>query len=156
MLPYKALAYAHLSFEKNTMSPTFNWPVRVYYEDTDAEGVVYYANYLKFYERARTEWLRSLGISQEILKNRHNIIFVVKNVSIDYRRSALLDDELIVTAQVAQLKGASILFEQTVWRDGDELNKCTVTIVCVDGKPIRPTAIPDEVAQKMRQGLTGN
>ncbi len=138
------------------MSPTFNWPVRVYYEDTDAEGVVYYANYLKFYERARTEWLRSLGISQEILKNRHNIVFVVKNVSIDYRRSALLDDELTVTAQVAQLKGASILFEQTVLRDGDELNKCTVTIVCVDGKTIRPVAIPDEVAQKMRLGLTVN
>ena len=86
------------------MPSLFNWPVRVYYEDTDAEGVVYYANYLKFYERSRTEWLRSLGISQEILKNRHNIIFVVKNVSIDYRRPALLDDELTVTAEVAQLK----------------------------------------------------
>lgn len=80
------------------MSSLFEWPVRVYYEDTDAEGVVYYANYLKFYERTRTEWLRSLGISQEILKNKHNIIFVVKNVSIDYRRPALLDDELTVTA----------------------------------------------------------
>lgn len=138
------------------MPSLFNWPVRVYYEDTDAEGVVYYANYLKFYERARTEWLRSLGISQEILKNRHNIIFMVKNVSLDYRRPALLDDELTVTAGVAQLKGASMLFEHTVLRDGDELNKCSVTIVCVDGKTIRPTAIPDEIAQKMREGLAGN
>lgn len=142
--------------KKDTMSSLFNWPVRVYYEDTDAEGVVYYANYLKFYERTRTEWLRSLGISQEILKNKHNIIFVVKNVSIDYRRPALLDDELRVTAQVVQLKGASMLFEHTVLRDGDELNKCSVTIVCVDGKTIRPTAIPDEIAKKMHEGLTGN
>ncbi len=142
--------------KKDTMSPTFNWPVRVYYEDTDAEGVVYYANYLRFYERARTEWLRSLGISQETLKNKHNIIFVVKNVSIDYRRSALLDDELIVTAKVAQLRGASMLFEQTVLRDGDELNKCTVTIVCVDGTTIRPVAIPDEIAQKMSKALAGD
>ena len=140
----------------DTMSSLFNWPVRVYYEDTDAEGVVYYANYLKFYERARTEWLRSLGISQEILKNKHNIIFVVKDVSIDYRRSALLDDELVVTAKVAQLKGASILFDQTVLRDGDELNKCSVTIVCVDGNTIRPKAIPDEISKKMYQGLAGN
>lgn len=138
------------------MSSLFKWPVRVYYEDTDAEGVVYYANYLKFYERARTEWLRSLGISQETLKNRHNIIFVVKNVSIDYRRSALLDDELIVTAEIVQLKGASILFEQTVLKDGDELNKCSVTIVCVDGNTIRPTALPDEIVKKMREGLSGS
>lgn len=142
--------------KKDTMSSLFNWPVRVYYEDTDAEGVVYYANYLKFYERTRTEWLRSLGISQEILKNKHNIIFVVKNVSIDYRRPALLDDELTITAKVVQLKGASMFFEHTVSRDGDELNKCSVTIVCVDGKTIRPTAIPDEIAQKMREGLAGN
>lgn len=138
------------------MSSLFEWPVRVYYEDTDAEGVVYYANYLKFYERTRTEWLRSLGISQEILKNKHNIIFVVKNVSIDYRRPALLDDELTVTAEVAQLKGASMLFEHTVLKEGVELNKCSVTIVCVDGKTIRPTAIPDEIAKKMRDGLAGN
>ena len=138
------------------MSSLFEWPVRVYYEDTDAEGVVYYANYLKFYERTRTEWLRSLGISQEILKNKHNIIFVVKNVSIDYRRPALLDDELTVTAEVAQLKGASMLFEHTVLKEGDELNKCSVTIVCVDGKTIRPTAIPDEIAKKMCDGLAGN
>ena len=138
------------------MSSLFKWPVRVYYEDTDAEGVVYYANYLKFYERTRTEWLRSLGISQEILKNKHNIVFVVKNVSIDYRRPALLDDELTVTAQVVQLKGASMLFEHTVLKDGVELNKCSVTIVCVDGKTIRPTAIPDEIARKMREGLAGN
>ncbi len=138
------------------MSSLFKWPVRVYYEDTDAEGVVYYANYLKFYERARTEWLRSLGIGQEILKNKHNIIFVVKNVSIDYRRPALLDDELTVTAEVSKLKGASILFEHTVSRDGDELNKCSVTIVCVDGTNIRPTAIPDEIARKMSEGVAGN
>ena len=138
-----------------TLCPLYS-NVRVYYEDTDAEGVVYYANYLKFYERTRTEWLRSLGISQEILKNKHNIIFVVKNVSIDYRRPALLDDELTVTAEVAQLKGASMLFEHTVLKEGDELNKCSVTIVCVGGKTIRPTAIPDEIAKKMRDGLAGN
>lgn len=70
-------------------------------------------------------------------ENKHNIIFVVKNVSIDYRRPALLDDELTVTAEVAQLKGASMLFEHTVLKEGDELNKCSVTIVCVDGKTIR-------------------
>ena len=89
------------------MPSPFTWPVRVYFEDTDAGGVVFYGNYLKFYERARTEWLRTLGIGQQFLKESYGILFVVKNVSVEYRRSAVLDDALQVTSEVAWMKGDS-------------------------------------------------
>lgn len=110
MLRSKALAYADLLSKIVIMFAPFRWPVRVYFEDTDAGGVVYYSNYLKFYERARTEWLRSVGISQQSLRAEQKILFLVKNISVDYKYSAVLDDELIVTTKILQLKGASIFF----------------------------------------------
>ena len=91
----------------------FVWPVRVYYEDTDAGGVVYYANYLKFMERARTEWLRTRGFEQDVLIKEQDLVFAVRSLSIDYLRPARLDDLLQVRVTVSELRRASIVFEQT-------------------------------------------
>ena len=97
------------------MSSVFNWPVRVYYEDTDAGGIVFYANYLKFFERARTEWLRSLGVQQQALLDADNTAFVVKNVTLDYHAAARLDDQLTIQTSIARLGRASVQFLQQAW-----------------------------------------
>ena len=135
------------------MSIPFSWPVRVYFEDTDAGGIVFYGNYLKFYERARTEWLRSLGIGQQFLKDAFGILFVVKNVAVDYNRSAVRDDLLRVTTAVSRMKGASLEFDQAVWRDGELLSTAKVTVVCVGSDTMKPVAIPGDMAARMRAGL---
>lgn len=123
----------------------FIWPIRVYYEDTDAGGVVFYANYLKFLERARTELLRAKGIEQTDLKNKEKIIFVVRSVSIDYLKSALFNDLLEVGTEIKQLKKASLIFEQTVCRDEIVLCKAEVCVACVDSQTMRPKLIPDDL-----------
>lgn len=123
----------------------FIWPIRVYYEDTDAGGVVYHANYLKFLERARTELLRAKGIEQTELKNQQQIIFVVRSVSIDYFKSALFNDLLEVSTEIKQLKKASLIFEQTVSRDEVVLCKAEVCVACVDSQTLRPKLIPDDL-----------
>jgi len=115
--------------------------IRVYYEDTDAGGVVYYANYLKFFERARTEWLRHLGIGQTLLAETEGRLFVVKNVEIQYRRPARLDDELTIHTEVRRMGRASIHFEQRAVRGDDLLCKATVTVCCVDTTGFRPIDI---------------
>ncbi|MGN0919060.1 MAG: tol-pal system-associated acyl-CoA thioesterase [Oxalobacter sp.] len=134
------------------MPDTFRFPVRVYFEDTDSGGVVYYANYLKFYERTRSEWLRTLGISQQSLAQERQILFVVRNVNVNYHRSAVLDDALSVTLDVAKVRGASIEFEQKVIRDADGVlcSSCRVTIVCVDGRKMKPTAFPKDILEKFQ------
>jgi acyl-CoA thioester hydrolase len=96
--------------------PIFRWPVRVYYEDTDIGGVVYYANYLKYLERARTEWLRTLGIDQLALAQTEDIAFVVRRAEIDYRLAARMDDSLVATAQPIEVGRASLWLTQEVWR----------------------------------------
>src|SRR3954464_8102232 len=98
------------------MQAHFNWPVRVYYEDTDTGGVVFYANYLKFFERARTEWLRAAGVSQQALSDRHRVMFVVKSTAVDYHAPAKLDDQLQLTVTVERLGKASVQFVQQAWR----------------------------------------
>ncbi len=135
------------------MSAPFTWLVRVYFENTDAGGVVFYGDYLKFYERARTEWLRSLGIGQQFLKEEYNILFVVKKVSVEYKRPAVLDDLLRVATGVAWMKGASLEFEQAIWRDDTLLSTARATIVCVDKDRMRPVPIPDTVSERMLAGL---
>src|SRR5690606_18043544 len=110
----------------------FTLPVRVYYEDTDAGGVVYYANYLKFCERARTEWLRTLGVSQQALIDERGLGFVVRSVQADYRASARLDDALEVITQVAMLRRASILFEQQLVRGQELLFTARVLLASID------------------------
>lgn len=91
---------------------TFHWPVRVYYEDTDAGGIVYYANFLKFFERCRTEWLRALGVEQRLLAHEHGVSFVVAQLSVDYMRPARLDDALTIRARIARLANSFLVFEQ--------------------------------------------
>ena len=131
------------------MSSEFTWDVRVYYEDTDAGGIVYYANYLKFFERARTEWLRSLGVNQDILLREHDAMFVVKNVSADYHAPARLDDVIKLTLRIAKLGRASIQFVQEAWCGERLLNTAHVKVGCVDSA-LRPRAVPDAVAALMR------
>src|SRR5476651_2566599 len=98
------------------MNPFFEMKLRIYWEDTDAGGVVYYANYLKFMERCRTDWLRALGIDQSRLRSERQLQFVVVSVAVDFLRPAILNDEIIVTAELAHLKGATIFFKQTIAR----------------------------------------
>ena len=126
----------------------FHHPVRIYYEDTDAGGVVYYANYLKFFERCRTEWLRSLGHNQTDLLAAADIVFVVKSVSADYKRPARLDDHLEAGLLLTHLGRAQLQFDQWVDRlnpDGtrETLVTGSVKLACVNLKSLRPVSIPD-------------
>jgi acyl-CoA thioester hydrolase len=135
------------------MPSEFSWEVRVYYEDTDAGGIVYYANYLKFFERARTEWLRALGIAQQELLAEHDAMFVVKNVSADYHAPAKLDDALKLTLVIEKLGRASVIFRQEAWCGPTLLNTARVKVGCVDAA-LRPRALPDAVASRMRGYVT--
>ncbi|HUH30838.1 MAG TPA: tol-pal system-associated acyl-CoA thioesterase [Rhodanobacter sp.] len=127
-------------------APAFCWPVRVYWEDTDAGGVVYHASYLRFLERARTEWLRALGVDQLALKQTSGLAFLVRDMQIDFLRPALLDDELSVTVFVMQRRAASILFTQTVVRaDGTCLIRANVRVACVDIRHMLPARIPADL-----------
>lgn len=132
------------------MPSVFTWTVRVYYEDTDAGGIVYYANYLKFFERARTEWLRSLGIDQQTLRDQDGAIFVVRNASVDYVASARLDDEVKLTLNVEKLGRASVQFAQQAWRGETLLSSADVKVGCIDAATMRPRSLPDLAAAKMR------
>jgi acyl-CoA thioester hydrolase len=124
----------------------FSWRTRVYWEDTDGGGVVYYANYLKFMERARTEWLRTLGHSQMELAQIHGFVFAVVEVKVNYRRPARLDDELLVSCVPVPEGRASLRFRQTVTRaDATVLADGEVRVACVDAKTFRPRPLPDFV-----------
>lgn len=131
---------------------TFFWPVRVYYEDTDAGGVVYYANYLRFMERARTERLRSLGVEQHALNRDQGVLFAVRSVQVEFLKPARLDDALRVTADVAECRRASLVFDQAV-HHADDAGRvfCTasVRIVCLDAERLRPRPIPDFILQEL-------
>lgn len=135
------------TFPSITDSPAqFRWNLRVYYEDTDAAGIVYYANYLKFFERCRTEWLRALGFEQQQLATREHVVFVVSNLQMDFIRPARLDDTLSVSAHVSQQARASLQFEQQALRitSGAEelMARAQVKVVCVERDTLRPTALP--------------
>lgn len=127
------------------MSSLYQFPVRVYYEDTDAGGVMYHARYLHFFERARTEILRALQISQQKLLAENNIAFVVKSMAIDYRIPAKLDDLLTVETQISDIKGATVLFSQTLKRAETVLSVATVKVACVDLGRMKPVAFPEQV-----------
>ncbi|WP_313706776.1 tol-pal system-associated acyl-CoA thioesterase [Massilia sp.] len=132
------------------MPPVFTWPVRVYYEDTDAGGIVFYANYLKFFERARTEWLRAAGINQQELIDTDNAGFVVKSATIDYHVPARLDDELRLTLVIEKLGRASVQFAQKAYKGDTLLVEASVKVGCVDLATVRPRSLPEHVADKMR------
>ena len=117
--------------------------VRVYYEDTDSGGVVYYANYLKFMERARTEWLRARVFEQDRLRSEHGLLFAVAHVSVDYLRPARFNDQLVVGVNMRHCGRASLELVQEVWRDDEELIcQGEVRVACIDAKTLRPKAIP--------------
>lgn len=127
----------------------FEWPVRVYYEDTDALGLVYYANYLRFMERARTEWLRALGFEQDKLIALGKG-FVVVSVQADYKTSARFNDELQVVTRIAKSSKASLLFSQEIYRGTDELLvKGNVKVCCIDLNVHKPCAIPPQLLKEM-------
>jgi acyl-CoA thioester hydrolase len=127
----------------------FRWPVRVYYEDTDAAGVVYYANYLKFLERARTEWLRAAGFEQTALRDEHGIVFVVRAVNIDYAAPARFNDALEVTVAVNLVRGSVIELAQTVCGEAGVLVTALVRVVCVNTLTFRPVRIPTLIVEKL-------
>ena len=133
---------------------TFELPIRVYWEDTDAGGIVFYANYLKFFERARTEWLRSKGIGQQALKERSGGMFVVSETAIKYHRPARLDDELLVTARLLEGGRASLTIVQQAWRktaDQPELLcEGTIRIGWVSAASMKPERIPSTVLEVLK------
>ena len=124
----------------------YTLPIRVYYEDTDAGGVVYYANYLKFMERARTEWLRDAGFEQDELRAQENIIFVVRSVNIEYFRPALFNQQLCVTVNVSEVGRTHITCQQQVLTINNALvAEATIVLVCVDALRFRPKRIPESI-----------
>lgn len=130
----------------------FRWPARVYWEDTDGGGVVYYANYLRFLERSRTEWLRSLGYSQQALAREPGVLFVVVSIAVDYRRPARLDDELIITCEPRADGMVAIRFTQQVLRAADEesLAGAQVRVACVDARTMRPRKLPEPLLNALK------
>jgi len=140
---------------------TFLLPIRVYYEDTDAGGVVYHSNYIKFFERARTEWLRQLGYELDELAQEEQLLFVVRAVSCEYLRPAQFNDELFVSAEIIELGKTSIQFEQKVMRAAKEtdppntdscviLAKGLVTVVSVDARKFRPKRLPTNILETIQ------
>lgn len=127
----------------------FNWPVRVYYEDTDAGGVVFYANYLKFFERARTEFLRSYGFEQDALVAEQGIIFVVRSVKIDYLKPARFNELLAVSAKIIEIKKTNLTFEQAVTRHQQVLCAGEVRIACLDARTMKPKPIPFAILEQL-------
>jgi acyl-CoA thioester hydrolase len=123
----------------------FAWPLRVYWEDTDAGGVVFYANYLKFFERARTEWLRSLGIEQQALSEETGVVFIVRSTSVEYNAPARLDDQIEIRTTIERVGPASVQFAQEAWRGELMLAAGAIRVGCVDRNTFRPTPIPAPV-----------
>ncbi|MBD3654048.1 tol-pal system-associated acyl-CoA thioesterase [Kangiella sp.] len=129
----------------------FIWPVRVYYEDTDVAGVVFYANYLRFYERGRTEWLRSLGWEQDILIDK-GLAFAVAHVDAKYLLPARFNDKLLVKTRIASVRRTSLVFEQEIVTDDEQqlvVNKATIRVACVDMKTMKPAAMPDYLKEEI-------
>ena len=127
--------------------PVFRHPLRVYWEDTDAGGVVFYANYLKFFERARTEWLRALGVEQTPLRERTGAIFIVSDTRVRYLRPARLDDRLDITVHLLERGAASMSIRQQAFRGEELLTEGDIRIGCVDAQTWRPRRIPELLLQ---------
>ena len=130
----------------------FELAQRIYWEDTDAGGVVYYANYLKFMERCRSEWLRALGVDQQRLRLERQMQFAVVNVTVDFLRPAVLNDEIIVTAELDRLSGATIYFKQTIRRGEVQLIDASTRVACLDSRTLKPRAIPKDLFTEWRHG----
>ena len=127
----------------------FVWPVRVYWEDTDAGGVVYYANYLKFMERARSEWLRSFGFEQDVLRDEAGVVFVVRRVEIDYLSPARFNEQLAVSVRLHEAGRASFSVRQELLRGPSRLAEAIVTLACIDAGRFKPVKIPEPLLQAL-------
>jgi len=128
---------------------TFSLPIRIYFEDTDSGGVVYHSNYLKFMERARTEWLRALGIDQRHLKQDHQIMFVVHRIDIQFKLPARFNDDLIVKSELKDIGSSKIEFRQMIYRNDEILIDASVDIACIDSEKFKPVRIPPTIKQTM-------
>jgi len=128
---------------------TFSLPVRIYFEDTDSSGVVYHSNYLKFMERARTEWLRSIGIDQRHLKQDNHIMFVVHRIDIQFKLPARFNDDLIVKSELRDIGSSKIEFRQMIYRNDEMLIDASVDIACIDSEKFKPVRIPPTIKQTM-------
>ena len=131
----------------------FSWPARVYWEDTDAGGVVYHARYLAFMERARSEWMRALGWNQGVLRDRDDQVFVVRAMDIDFRAPARLDDQLQVSVRLLECRGASFSVGQRIERDGSLLVESRVRIAALRASDFRPRPIPDALLTELKSLL---
>ncbi len=129
----------------------FKWPVRVYYEDTDCARIVYYANYLRFLERARTEWLRSLGWDQENMYRELGTIFVVAGIEVKYHKPAVLDDLLEVRCRMGECRKASIYFEQEIWRGDERLITARVRCGILDVHTYKPKVMPERLLKQLTE-----
>jgi acyl-CoA thioester hydrolase len=132
------------------MNVPFTHPVRVYWEDTDAGGVVYHAQYLAFLERARTEWMRAHGYGQETLRRDHDLVFAVRAMTIDFRLPARLDDALQVSAVLRECRGASLVIAQTIERDGVRLLEAEVRIASLGAAGFKPRPIPEPLRSQLQ------
>lgn len=128
----------------------FEIMTRIYWEDTDAGGVVYFANYLKFMERCRSDWLRHLGIDQKLLREQRGMQFAVVSLTTHFLKPAVLDDEITVTAELERLGGATIHFKQTIWRATEQLIDATVRVACIESVGLKPRAIPKDLFTEWR------
>ena len=128
----------------------FSWPTRVYWEDTDAGGVVYHAQYLAFLERARTEWLRARGRGQDLLRVEHDLVFAVRAMRIEFRQPARLDDALEVTVALRQCRRASLVFVQSIRRDGMLLLDAEVRVAALNASDFRPRPIPSPLYDELK------
>jgi tol-pal system-associated acyl-CoA thioesterase len=131
----------------------YSFPVRVYYENTDAGGVVYHAEYLKFLERARTEWLRHLGFDHQGLARTHRVQLIVTSLAVDFAKPARLDDTLAVGVQLESLGKARCVFAQEIRREDEVLARAKVTVACVSGDSMKPTEIPEPLRRKMEAAI---
>ena len=141
---------------KPTLQPelfVYSFPVRVYFENTDAGGVVYHGEYLKFLERARTEWLRHLGFDHQALARNHRMVFVVTSLSIDFVKAARLDDTLAVSVRLESLGKVRCVFVQEVRRDDEVLVRAKVSVASVAGETFKPVEIPEPLRRKMEASL---
>ncbi|APO94752.1 tol-pal system-associated acyl-CoA thioesterase [Xanthomonas vesicatoria] len=125
--------------------PVFSWPTRVYWEDTDAGGVVYHARYVAFMERARTEWMRAAGYGQDLMRQDHGLVFAVRSMQLDFLKPARLDDALSVSAVLLKCRRASLLFAQSVRREGEVLLTAEVRIAALGTSDFRPRGMDDAV-----------
>jgi acyl-CoA thioester hydrolase len=128
---------------------SFTWPIRVYWEDTDAGGIVYYANYLKFMERARTEWLRAIGLEQRPLQQEQSLIFVIVDTQVEFKRPARYGDALIVTARLAEHSRATLSFTQEVLRGDELLVSGAIRVACLDAVSHKPRGLPKELTDNL-------